>query len=197
MWSLCLRQRAKARLCPRTGEGITKRILVNVKVDAINWMMSKMAVRRDLIPNIRNQHVCDMLGSSLWDPDIFPDEAFVDLRAKSQGRKLESMLGIQGIMPKEVLNWSAPSTSANSNPRSHEPPQKKHKPNPQMSVSNIPQSKQGWNKRGNRRGKKHNNKGNKKNNGNGKSKQNPSKQNQNRNNNQGNSFHKGKRESNK
>ena len=137
-----MRQRAKARLCHRTGEGITKRILVNVKVDAINWMMSKMAVRRDLIPNIRNQHVCDMLGSSLWDPNIFPDEAFVDLRAKSYGRKLESLLGIQGIMPKEVQNWSAPSISATSNPRSHEPPQKKYKPNPQMLVPNIPQSQQ-------------------------------------------------------
>ena len=90
----------------------------------------------------------DMLSSSLWDPDIFSDEAFVDLRAKSQGRKLEAMLGIQGTMPKELLNWPAPSTSANSNPRSHEPPQKKYKPNPQMLVPNIPQSQQKWNKRG-------------------------------------------------
>ena len=126
-----------------------------MKVDAINWMMSKMAVRKNIISNMRNQHVCDMLSSTLWDPDIFPDEAFVDLRTRGQGRKLESLLGIKGTMPKEVQNWSAPSTNANSNPRSHEPPQKKHKPNPQMLVSNTPQAKQVWNKRGNRGGKKH------------------------------------------
>ena len=45
-------ERRSAKLCPKTGEGITKRILVNVKVDAINWMMSKMAVRKSIISNM-------------------------------------------------------------------------------------------------------------------------------------------------
>ena len=194
------KERAKARLCPRTGEGITKRILVNVKVDTINWMVSKMAVRKYLLPNTKNQHVMEMLSSTLWDPDIFSDEAFVKMRttAIGLGRKLEALLGIQGTMPKELLNWPAPSTSANSNPRPYEPPQKKFKPNPQMPVPNIPQPQQKYNKRGNRSGTKNNNKGNnKKNNGYGNNRQNQNKPNQNRNNNQGKSFHKGKRESNK
>ena len=135
-------ERRAVKLCPKTGEGITKRILVNVKVDAINWMMSKMAVRKSLLPNMKNQHVCDMLKSSLWDPDIFPEEAFGDLKTRNPGRKLESLLGIQGTMPKEYQNWTTPGTSANSNPRSYEAPQKKHKPNPQILVSNTPQAKQ-------------------------------------------------------
>ena len=170
-----------------------------MKVDTINWMVSKMEVRKHLLPNLKNQHVREMLETTLWDPDIFSDEAFVKMRntAIGLGRKLEALLGIQRVMPKKIQNWRESSTSVNSNPRPYEPPHKKFKPNPQIPVPNIPQPQQKYNKRGNRGGKKNNNKGNKKNNGNGNNRQNQNKPNQNRNNNQGKSFHKGKRESNK
>ena len=130
-------------------------------------MISKMAMRKHLLPNMKNHHVCEMLKSSLWGPDIFPEEAFEDLKTRNPGRKLESLLGIQGTVPKEYLNWTGPGTSANSNFRPSEPPHKKQKLNSKILVSNTPQVKQGWNKRGSRGGKK--NKGNK-NNGNDKRK---------------------------
>ena len=120
-----------------------------------------------------------MLETTLWDPDIFSDEAMAKMRltANAQGKKLEHLLGIRGAMPKEFQNWREPSTSSNSSTRPYEPPQKKFKPNPQMSVTHIP-PKQKFNKRGNRSGKKNsntNNKGNKPNNGNGNKGQNQNK----------------------
>ena len=73
------------RLCPRTGTGIAKRMLVNVKNDTISWMMAKMQVRKDLLPNTRNINVLNMLKSSLWGRDIFPEEAIEKLRDKFPG----------------------------------------------------------------------------------------------------------------
>ena len=120
------------------------------------------------------------------------------LTATSMGKKLEHLLGIRGAIPKEFQNWQEPSTSSSSSNRPYEPPQKKFKPNPQMSIPIIP-TKQKFNKRGNKGGKKNNNnnKGNKPNNGNGNKGQNQNRPNQNRDNNQGKQFQKGKKESNK
>ena len=53
-------ERMSIRLCPKTGRGITKRLLVNVKNDAIQWMMSKMMVRKHLLPNMANYNVLEM-----------------------------------------------------------------------------------------------------------------------------------------
>ena len=57
-------------------------MLVNVKNDTISWMMAKMQVRKDLLPILRNLDVLNMLKSSLWGPDIFPEEAIDKLKAK-------------------------------------------------------------------------------------------------------------------
>ena len=40
------KEREKARLHPKTGQGINKRMLANVEVDAIRWMKAKMEVRK-------------------------------------------------------------------------------------------------------------------------------------------------------
>ena len=69
------------KLCPKTGLGITKRMLVNIKTDTIRWMVAKMQVRRSLLPNYQNFDVLNMLRFSLWGPDNFPKEAFDELKA--------------------------------------------------------------------------------------------------------------------
>ena len=66
-------EREKVKLCPRSGEGLTKCMLANVKVDTFNWMASKLEVRKYLLPNLQNNYVREMLESTLWDPDIFSD----------------------------------------------------------------------------------------------------------------------------
>ena len=40
-------------------------MLVNVKNDTIRWMMAKMLVRRNLLPNIKNFNVLNMLRFTL------------------------------------------------------------------------------------------------------------------------------------
>ena len=78
-------------------------MLANVKVDTFNWMASKLEVRKYLLPNLQNNYVREMLESTLWDPDIFSDEAFAKMKitAISLGRKLENVLGIKGAIPKD------------------------------------------------------------------------------------------------
>ena len=58
-------ERSSIKLCPKTGKGIAKRMLVNIKNDTIKWMMSKMMIRRNLLLNIRNFNVFNMLRFSI------------------------------------------------------------------------------------------------------------------------------------
>ena len=192
-------ERLSIRLCPKTGRGITKRFLVNVKNDAIHWMMSKMMVRKHLLPNMVNFNVIEMLRFSLWGPEIFPKEAFENLKDKNPGKNnLEQLLGIKAKLPMDIQ-----SIATGSGYKDTEPLAKKLK----LMQTQSPQTKQGGNKRGSRGGKKNyrgnntpqqsykqNGKG--KGNGNGKGSSNQQRQNQNRNNNHSKSFQKGKQESN-
>ena len=95
------------KLCPKTGNGIAKRMLVNVKNDTIRWMMAKMQVRRNLLTNLQNFDVLNMLRFSLclWGPDIFPKEAFEELRAKHPGKSnLDALLDISPKLPEDITN---------------------------------------------------------------------------------------------
>ena len=193
-------EKTKIRLCPKTGRGITKRFLVNVKSDVITWMTSKMAVRKSLLPNLLNFNVILMLESSLWGHEIFSKEAFEKLQKKNVGKNdLQSLLGIKGKIPIDIQNMASGSGYNDA-----EPMAKKMK----LMQTQPPQTKQGGNKRGNRGGQK-NYKGNNnpqqsfkqkgKNKGYGKGSSNQQTQNQNqyRNNNNKKTFQKGKQESNK
>ena len=191
-------ERQHAKLCPVAGEGLTKRMLTCVKWDTFHWMKAKLEVRKHL-PNWENNHCRQMVETTLWDPDIFSDEAWTKMKLANPGKRLENLLGIRGKIPVAFQNFACETSSvSSSNMRQYEPPQKRFKPNTQQFPTNIP-TKQKSNKRGNRGGKKHNNtnKGNKPNNNNGNKGQNQNKPNQNMNNNQGKSFQKGKKESNK
>ena len=56
-----------------------------------------MEVRKHLLPNLKNQHVRVMLETTLWDPDIISDEAFVKMRntAIGLGRKGQVQIRVQ------------------------------------------------------------------------------------------------------
>ena len=186
-------ERLHAKLCPVAGQGLTKRMLTCIKWDTFHWMESKLRVRKHLLPNWENKYCRQMVETSLWDPEIFSDEAWEKFKLANPGKNVESLLGIRGKMPVMFQKFEREvSSSSSSNNKQFEPPSKKFKPSNQQFTPNTP-SNQKFNKRGNRGGKKHNNanKGNKQNN-NGNKGQN--KQNQN---NQEKSFQKGKRESKK
>ena len=83
--------------------GIAKRLMVNIKNDTIRWMFAKMKVRRSLTPNLRNFDVLGMLKFSLWNPDIFPKDAFDELKKKYPGRaSLDSVLDIAPKLPEDM-----------------------------------------------------------------------------------------------
>ena len=91
------------KLCPKTGLGIAKRMLVNIKNDTIRWMVAKMQVRRSLLPSLQNFDVLNMLRFSLWGLEIFPKEAFDELRAKHLGKSsLDALLDITPKLPEDV-----------------------------------------------------------------------------------------------
>ena len=92
-------EKENAKLCPLAGEGLTKRMLPNIKVDSFSWMEAKLEVRKSLLPNLQNSHVRELLESTLWDPDIFPDEAMAKMKLANPGKKLENLLGIRGVIP--------------------------------------------------------------------------------------------------
>ena len=77
--------------------------MINIKNDTIRWMFAKMRVRRSLTPNTRNFNVLSMLKFPLWNSEIFPKEAFEDLRKKYPGRSsLDSTLGISPKLPDDI-----------------------------------------------------------------------------------------------
>ena len=193
-----MKKKEKARLHPKSAMGINKRMLPNIEVDVIHWMAAKMDIRKFLLPNIHNKNVHDLLSSTLWDPDVFPDEAMAKLHtiAANKGRTIMSLLGIQGNKNKGPKRSLDQSHTPYSTSVTHEPPHKRFKHNPHMPGPST-QAPQGYQrKRGNRGGKKHNkNKNNNNNNGyNRQHQQNKPKYNKG---NKGNSFQKGKKESNK
>ena len=95
--------RKPAKLCPKTGLGIAKRLMINIKNDTIRWMFAKMRVRRSLTPNLCNFDVLSMLKFPLWNPEIFPKEAFEDLKKKYPGRSsLDSTLDISPKLPDDI-----------------------------------------------------------------------------------------------
>ena len=183
------KEREKARLHPKTGQGIAKRMLVNVKVDTLYWMQAKMELRKSLLPNHNNPYVRELLNSSLWDPEIFPDEDMAKMRAtaNSLGRSMESLLSIQSSK-RNATTMQVASCSSDPTPRVYESPLKRHKPQ-HMATATHTQPKSYHKKRGSRAGRKHKNRSNNNN------RQQHNKQK--KGNNQGNSFHKGKKESNK
>ena len=131
-------ERSSIKLCPKTGKGIAKRMLVNIKNDTIKWMMSKMMVRRNLLPNIRNFNVLNMLRFSMWGPGIFPKEAFEDLRAKNPGKtNLDALLGITPKLPEDIRNANMEAGSKGPDPQ-----------NKKQKVTHYQPDKQGGSKRG-------------------------------------------------
>ena len=94
--------RNPAKLCPKTGLGIAKRMLVNIKNDTIRWMVAKMKVR-SLLPSLQNFDILNMLRFSLWNQDIFPKDAFDELRKKHPGKSsLDALLDISPKLPEDV-----------------------------------------------------------------------------------------------
>ena len=131
------------KLCPKTGNGIAKRMLVNVKNDAIRWMVAKMQVRRSLLPNYQNFDVLNMLRFSLWGPDIFPKEAFDELKAKYPGKSsLDALLDISPKLPEDITKDTGDKTL--------------NLPNQNQKASQFPNPRKGNNKRGTRGGRNRN-----------------------------------------
>ena len=110
--------------------------------------MAKMLVKRNLLPNIRNFNVLNMLRFTLWGPDIFPKEAFEDLRSKNPGKtNLDALLGISPKIPEDITNTKDETDNI------------LHHQNKKQKVQHYQPPNTGGNSRGSRGGRKHNNKG--------------------------------------
>ena len=191
------KEREKAKLHVTTGQGINKRMLANVEIDTLHWMKAKMDVRLSLLTNMENIHAQEVAASTLWDPDVFSDEAMAKLAviANNKSRSVQSLLGIQGNKRRESCTGQQ-LQNANPAQASQEPPNKRFKYNNQPSTSNSQTQQVYYTKRGNRGGKRHNkNKYN--NNNNGKNRQHQQKQRYNKGNNKGKPFPNKKRDTNK
>ena len=183
------RERAKIHL--KTGQAINKRMLANVEIDTLHWMKAKMDIRLSLLTNMQNVHAQEIAASSLWDPDVFPEEAMARITtiANNKSRSVMSLLGIQGNKPRKSSNGQHQVQQASSAHASQEPPNKRFKHNNQPSTSNSQPHQVYHTKRGTRGGKRYN-KNKHINNNNGKGKQLQGKPRNNKGNNKGNSFHK-------
>ena len=191
-------ERERAKIHVKTGQAINKRMLANVEIDTLHWMKAKMDIRLSLLTNMQNVHAQEVAGSTLWDPDVFTDEAMSKLAtiANNKSRSVMSLLGIQGNKQRESGNGQQQVQHANPAHASQEPPSKRFKYSTQPSTSNSQSHQVYHTKRGNRGGKRYNkNKYN--NNNNGKSKQQQSKPKNNKGNNKGNFFQKKKRDTSK
>ena len=105
-----------------------------------------MQVRRNLLPNLQNFDVLNMLRFSLWGPDIFPKEAFEELKAKHPGKSnLDALLDISPKLPEDITN---PRTDTGDKILNH--------PNKKQKVNHYPPNKKGGNKRGSRGGRNNN-----------------------------------------
>ena len=78
--------------------------------------MPKNIVRRNLLPNIKNFNILNMFKFSMWVKDIFPKEAFEDLRTKNPGKtSLDALLAIFPKLPEDILNTRMEKGSENLN----------------------------------------------------------------------------------
>ena len=92
--------------------------------------MAKMLVRRNLLPNIKNFNVLNMLRFSMWGPDIFPKEAFEDLRTKNPGKtSLDALLGISPKLPEDILNIRTETGNRNLNHQNKKQKVQHYQPN--------------------------------------------------------------------
>ena len=151
-----------------------------------------MQARLHILPRREHPPARQMLSSSLWGPELFPEEAFENLKTRNPGKDLETLLGIRAKLPEDLQIAYAASASGTS---SYEPAKKKQKFTHNNQNSLPPKVKQGWNKRGSR-GDKKNQRGNKNKNS-GNAKPNPARHTQNKGNNQGKTFQRGKKDANK
>ena len=105
-------------------------MLVNIKNDTIRWMSSKMMVRRNLLPNIKNFNVLNMIRFSMWGPEIFPKEVFEDLRAKNPGKtNLDALLGISLKLTEDIRNANMETGSKNPEPQNKKQKVTHYQPN--------------------------------------------------------------------
>ena len=192
-------ERERARVNVKTGQAINKRMLVEVKTNTLRWMHAKMVIRLSLLTNPKNVHAQQLADSTLWDPDIFPDEEVAKVKALAHNvsKSVMAFAQIQGNKNRESGNRQQQQVQyAIHTPASQEPASKRPRYSPQPSTSGSQTQQVYYTKRGSRGGKKHN-KNKQNNHKNGKGKQNQGKPNNHKGNNKGKSFPKKKGESNK
>ena len=63
---------------------IATRMSVDIKFHVAHWMCAKMKVRRWMLKEMEDSNNFAMLSSSLWNKDIFPQEAFTKLRSHNK-----------------------------------------------------------------------------------------------------------------
>ena len=73
---------------------ITRHFLPNLKSFTLKWMSAKMEVRKSVLENRTNTSARQLLKSSLWHPNVFPNEPLDRLKDKGPQNCIKSMLDL-------------------------------------------------------------------------------------------------------
>ena len=195
--------RTNTGLSSDLSKGICRMQVAQIKYNVARWMVSKQRVRQDIL-NASAWHeetvrtnINFMLKSNLWNADIFPKEAFTQLRGYNENKICVPKF--LGIKPQEEQKTTV--NNSNNTTNNNQPPNKKQKTFNQFpQISQIQQTVQrnpqrrgrgGQNNRGNRNNQYKQiikSAGNNNNNYKGQNNQRGNKQNQKRGSNNGQSF---------
>ena len=152
--------RTNAGLSSDLSKGICRMQVAQIKYNVARWMVSKQKVRRDILnadawheDGVRT-NINFMLKQNLWDADIFPKSAFLELRGYNENKICVPKF--LGIKPQEEQKTNVNNSINVSN--SNQQPNKKQKifhqfqkvSQVQQAVQRNPQRRGGQNNRGNR-----------------------------------------------
>ena len=108
-----------------TALALAKLFLPNIKYFVIKWMSAKMRLRKEILHHQDNPLVRVLLRSNMWDPSIFPTEAFEELKKTKANEEVRNRLNLDkngGLVTKSYDNpkYNHGKSSQNNKGRSYE-----------------------------------------------------------------------------
>ena len=101
---------------------IAKIFLPNIRYFVVKWMAAKMRLRKEILHNQDTNPVRILLKSNMWDPSIFPKEAFDEAR-NSKNSGLRTLLNLDtsgGLTKKSFDSTRYPQGNSNYKGKSYD-----------------------------------------------------------------------------
>ena len=107
--------RAKYNIFPSMFLGLNNHSLSTLREQIITWMIAKMKVRKAIITHPYDNNCFRILKTTLWDSEIFPDSAFINLSNANSGST-----DFKGLLKLGVPN-KRQTTEGNLDAKRHKP----------------------------------------------------------------------------